>query len=279
MTSVDHPQPVLQSRLLVGLGAFLIVLIIGALAGSIFNYRFKSRIIQAAQKDASIISSAVARSLAGQFEKAARFGIQLNLIPGIDDHLKKTMAAMPTVKSIALYDQDRKPISTVGSQSGAPIIADAAFKYNDRIVGSVRVFADSSILAMKFDRIWWDTVLLTLLAALAAGFAAVILAGRTLARDQVRLITELDKIQRGEFGIQEPGNIELLLLARKDVVSNTFRALENSRLDALRDRQAFKTYAEDILAVDFEDTLRKQIETIRQETLAFGDSGMTGRDS
>ena len=279
MTSVDHPQPVLQSRLLVGLGAFLIVLIIGALAGSIFNYRFKSRIIQAAQKDASIISSAVARSLAGQFEKAARFGIQLNLIPGIDDHLKKTMAAMPTVKSIALYDQDRKPISTVGSQSGAPIIADAAFKYNDRIVGSVRVFADSSILAMKFDRIWWDTVLLTLLAALAAGFAAVILAGRTLARDQVRLITELDKIQRGEFGIQEPGNIELLLLAHKDVVSNTFRALENSRLDALRDRQAFKTYAEDILAVDFEDTLRKQIETIRQETLAFGDSGMTGRDS
>ena len=279
MTSVDHPQPVLQSRLLVGLGAFLIVLIIGALAGSIFNYRFKSRIIQAAQKDASIISSAVARSLAGQFEKAARFGIQLNLIPGIDDHLKKTMAAMPTVKSIALYDQDRKPISTVGSQSGAPIIADAAFKYNDRIVGSVRVFADSSILAMKFDRIWWDTVLLTLLAALAAGFAAVILAGRTLARDQVRLITELDKIQRGEFGIQEPGNIELLLLARKDVVSNTFRTLENSRLDALRDRQAFKTYAEDILAVDFEDTLRKQIETIRQETLAFGDSGMTGRDS
>jgi hypothetical protein len=278
MTSVDHPQPGLRSRLFVGLGSFLLVLTIGALAGGVFNFAFKGRIIKAAQKDASIIGSAVARSLASQFEKAARFDVRLDLIPGIDDHLKKTMAAMPTVKSIILYDVNGKPLNSVGSQDGASIAASAEIRDNSRKVGSLKVFADSSILAKTFDIQWLDTAILVFLAALVSGLAAMIFAGGPLVIQRNQMIGALNNLRRGDFGVPGPGNTERLQSERKDPVTQAFRALENCRREALRDREAFETYAEDILAVDFEDTLRKQIETIRHETLALRETGIAGRD-
>ncbi len=269
MTPTDRRSAVrARDRLVCAVFAFMTVLVIGGGAGMMVVNGFKAQVQETARRDAKIIGETVARSLAGQFEKAARFGIPLKLLPGVETYLAETMARTPGLTRIVVRGPDGREVrSAIGPVTGldtviAPILVDGI------PLGQVDVTTTPATLSSVLGSLNWRTGYTVLVCAVLSGVAAAFTAGTSLTRGRKRLARALSA--------SAAGNPESALSGASQgqgVIAAAFSALVTGERQQANRRAAFLGYAEELLAVDFDGRLRAEIERIRREAAAKPQQG------
>ncbi|TCT07989.1 hypothetical protein [Aquabacter spiritensis] len=260
--SGEAPAPG-RDRLLCAVFAFLVVLLVGGAAGFAVVSGFKGRVEEAARRDAKIIGQTVARSLAAQFEKAARYGIPLKLLPGVETYLADTMARTPGLTRIVLRGPDGREIrSAIGPQPGtdtlvAPILVDGIS------MGQVDVGTTPATLSSVLHALLSRTVAVVLVCALVAGATAAVFAGRLLARGRAQLEAALAASAAGS-----PEDVPSAREPAGGSIAAASAALAAGERRLAAKRATFLAYSEELLTVDFDGRLRADIERIKREALA-----------
>lgn len=274
-STASGPAPSGRTRRRVALFAFLATLLLGGGAGALLVIGFKARVEESARRDALVIGASLARGLAQQFEKAARFGITLTLLPGVDAYLATTLGGTPGITAITLRDGDGKVIrSARGRKPGmdsasAPVMADGI------PVAFVDVSTDPAILSDAFADFGVKTTVAVLLCALASGIVAAVVAGVPLERSRQLLKRRLGRSVAGAGAVPPPPRVRGLIL--NGAPGRAFRA-EARRARRLAERRTtFEAYAEELLAVDFDGTLRPEVQRIRDEVMASPGAADDGR--
>lgn len=263
MPTDAHPAANARDRLACALFAFLTVLVIGGGAGMMLVNGFKARVEETARRDAKLIGETVARSLAAQFEKAARFGIPLKLLPGVETYLADTLNRTPGLSRIIVRGPDGREVrSAVGLTPGvdtviAPILVDGIS------LGQVDVATTPATLSSVLNSLNWRTGAAVVVCALVAGVIAGAYAGGSLARARRKLAEALVASAAGG-----PEDAPAHRRPRRGVIAAAFSALGNGERRLADHRASFQAYAEELLAVDFDGRLRADIERIKREALS-----------
>ncbi|MFG1418802.1 hypothetical protein V5F38_11605 [Xanthobacter sp. V0B-10] len=255
-----RPDPA-RARLIASIVAFVATLVVGGIAAGLLTSAFRARVEDGARRDALVIGTSVARALAQQFEKAERFGIPLKLLPGVEAHLTETLAGTPGITQIILRGPDGREIrSATGDEPGvdstsAPVIV------NGNPVATVEVATNPAALSNGFTGIGAQAAVAAFIFAALAALAAGVVAGLPLDRAEARLGDALRRAAAGDFE-PEPGPGR-----PRGAVGRAFRALALGNRQ-MRDRRAvFEAYAEELLAVDFDGSLRPDVERLRREVI------------
>lgn len=239
--------------------AFLVVLVIGGGLGQWLITSLETRAEEAARRDAQALAKSVAQTLASQFARAARLGIPLQELPGVEAHLQEYLQQTPGVASITLTGTDGQPGRTARQEV-------AAGKERDRVeavvqgeagpAGQVVVTTLPAALATGFTQAHqWSAIAAAVAAALAALLAHAV-SGRNVARRQRVLVAALsgnlhvDALDAGHEG---------------DALDQALEAWAEGERHVLSDRAAFDALAEELRAVDFDDTMRPTIERLSRE--------------
>lgn len=269
--------PAGNGRLLTGLFAFLLTLVVGGGATFLLVDGFKDQVDESARRDALVIGNSVARTLAQQFERAARFNVPLKLIPGVDAYLAETLADTPGLTQIVLRGPDGREIrSAIGENPGTdstsvPVLVDGLK------VGSVDVTTNPTTLSASFNSIRLKAALAVLGCALLSGLAGAFLVGGRLDDQRARLAESLARAAADDC---EPSPIDLRRGGQKraGAIGQAFGALAQGNRRLMERRTVFEAYAEELLAVDFDGTLRPDVERVRREVLTPHAAGEKGRD-
>ncbi|OYX12950.1 MAG: hypothetical protein B7Z15_09045 [Rhizobiales bacterium 32-66-8] len=251
-----------RERIACALFALCITLLVGVVAAIVLLTGFKHRVEESARRDAMVIGTSVARSLAGQFEKAARYGIPLKLLPGVETYLASTLQQTPGLTRIILRGPDGREVrSAIGPVVGndtvnAPVLVDGIQ------MGQVDVTTTPATLSDEFSDLTKTTVIAVILCSVLAAGLAWVLAGNALARNQERLTRLLARNEAGEVDPGPPTN-----QLGRGVIAEAFQALSIGAR-RLADRQAtLQAYADELLAVDFDGRLRPEIKRVTRDAM------------
>lgn len=257
-----------RARLVAGLFALILTLVLGGIAAAVLVNGYRARVEESARRDALVIGTSVARTLAQQFEKAARFGIPLKLLPGVELHLSETLARTPGLTQIVLRGSDGREIrSAIGEHSGtdsvsAPVVVDG------NTVASVEITTSPAALATSFADIGLKAAVVVTVCAALAALAAGLLVGNALERARARLATGLAEAANGQYGDRDVLLHHGRRHGARGAVGRAFRELEHGNRRVAERRAVFEAYAEELLAVDFDGGLRPDVERVRREVLA-----------
>lgn len=256
-----------RARILTGLFALLLTIVLGGIAAAALVNGYRTRVEDSARRDALVIGTSVARTLAQQFEKAARFGIPLKLLPGVEQHLSETLARTPGLTQIVLRGADGREIrSAIGEHSGTDSVS-APVMVDGNTVASVEVTTNPSALAASFADIDLKAAVVVTVCAALAALAAGLLVGGAVERSRVRLATALARAVNGEYGSRDT-LVHSRRHAPRGAVGRAIREVELGNRRVAERRAVFEAYAEELLAVDFDGGLRPDVERVRREVLA-----------
>lgn len=254
-----------RARLLTSVFAFLITLLAGGIAAGSLITTYRAQVEESARRDALVIGASVARSLAQQFEKAARFGIPLKLLPGVEAYLTETLSGTPGITQIVLRGPDGRELrAAIGAAPGvdstsAPVTVDGL------TVATIEVATNPAALSSGFDAVTVQATLAVLICAALAALAAGVSVGLALDRSEARLTRALQRAIDNDFET-EPGTSGRAL-AGYGAVGRAFRALAHGNRHVRERRGVFEAYAEELLAVDFDGSIRPDVERISKEVL------------
>lgn len=256
-----------RGRLLTGLFALLLTLVLGGAAAALLVNGYRARVEESARQDARVIGTSVARTLAQQFEKAARFGIPLKLLPGVESHLSETLARTPGLTQIVLRGADGREIrSAIGEQQGtdsvsAPVVVDG------NTVANVEVTTNPAALATSFADIGVKAAVVVVICAALSALAAGLLVGSGIERARDRLTVGMMRAVEGDFGTGEEAR-RVRGGSQHGAVGRALRELQRGNRRVAERRAVFEAYAEELLAVDFDGGLRPDVERVRREAMA-----------
>lgn len=261
MTASDR-LPRGHARLWTGLFAFLVTLILGGGGGLLLVADFKANVENAARRDVSVIGGSLARALSTQFEKAARYGIPLKLIPGVETYLSQTLNQTPGIARIVVRGPDGREVrSAVGPLTGTDTVS-IPISVDGLAVGQVDVTTSPIAFSGAFQSMEQQVFGAALLCAVLAGLASGLVAGGALDRRRRRLVTAMARNVAGELdGGSRSG------ASGRSPVSQAFDALARGARRVGDKWAAFQAYAEELLAVDFDGRLRPEVERIRREAM------------
>lgn len=245
--------------------AFFAVLAIGGALGQWLISSLETRAEEAARRDAQALARSVAQTLASQFSRAARLGIPLKELPGVEAHLREALKQTPGVASITLQHAE--------GQATTARLETAAGRERDRVEATVQGEAGPSgqivvttlpaALATGFAQAHRGSALAAVLAAALAAMIAYALSGRNLARRQRMLTAALSgTLPRDGLDSSHEG----------DAIDEALEAWAEGERQLSADRAAFDALAEELRAVDFDDAMRPEIERLSRE-LRDGDAG------
>lgn len=263
MTSTEPPREAgLRDRLLCALLAFLVVLAVGGTGATILVTGFTARVEEAARRDARLIGDTVARSLSTQFEKAARYGIPLKLLPGVESYLSETLKQTPGITRIVVRGPDGREVrSAIGPHTGTDTVV-APISIDGISFGQVDVTTTPVTLSGVLTSLEWRTAVAVGISAALAALAAGLYAGGSLARARAALMRAMSA------SLVAAGHEPSIPTVGRGAVRAAVQALvAGERLVNAR-RAAFDGYAEELLAVDFDGRLRLDIARIRREVAA-----------
>ncbi len=264
-TPEAHPLGRGHGRLVTGLFAFALTLLVGGIAGALLISGFKARVEETARRDVTVIGASLARSLAQQFEKAARFGIPLKLIPGVESYLSQTLNQTPGIARIVLRGPDGREVrSAIGPAAGQDMTT-AAISVDGLAVGQVDVTTSPSAFSGAFGDLGLQVAGAVLVCAALAGIIAGTVAGGALDRRRRRLVVAMARNVAGELD----GGPQAAMLGHGPV-GQAFDALARGARRVGEKWAGFQAYAEELLAVDFDGRLRPEVERIRREALPRG---------
>lgn len=248
-----------RDRLICAFIAFMVVGIVGGAAGIVLMQWFKAEVEDTARRDARLIGETVARSLATQFEKASRFGIPLKLLPGIEPYLNETLNRTPGLTRIVLRGPDGREVrSAIGPLVGTDTVV-APVSIDGVTFGQVAVTTTPATLSSVLSELYWRAGLVVAACACLSAIASAVLAGTNLANGRRRLATALLTTAQGKRRDPLPGG-------GRGPLAAAFRALMSGERRIAEHRAAFDSYADELLAVDFDGRLRAEIEQIRRAT-------------
>ncbi|MFG1345753.1 hypothetical protein V5F59_12730 [Xanthobacter autotrophicus DSM 431] len=257
-----------RGRLLTGLFALILTLVLGGAAAALLVDGYRARVEESARRDALVIGTSVARTLALQFEKAARFGIPLKLLPGVESHLSETLARTPGLTQIVLRGADGREIrSAIGEQQGADSVS-APVVVDGNTVASVEVTTNPAALATSFADIGVKAAVVVVICAALSALAAGLLVGSGIERARDRLTAGMIRAVEGDFGTGEDTGRRMRGGSQHGAVGRALRELQHGNRRVVERRAVFESYAEELLAVDFDGGLRPDVERVRREVMA-----------
>jgi len=249
-----------RDRLICAFIAFMVVGIVGGAAGIVLMQWFKAEVEDTARRDARLIGETVARSLATQFEKASRFGIPLKLLPGVEPYLNETLNRTPGLTRIVLRGPDGREVrSAIGPLVGTDTVV-APVSIDGVTFGQVAVTTTPATLSSVLSGLYWRAGLVVAACACLSAIASAVLAGTNLANGRRRLAAALLATAQGKPRDPLPG------AGGRGPLAAAFRALTSGERRTAEHRAAFDSYADELLAVDFDGRLRAEIEQIRRAT-------------
>ncbi len=267
-----HPLGRSHARLVTGLFAFVLTLLVGGTAGAVLISGFKASVEDTARRDVTVIGSSLARALAQQFEKAARYGIPLKLLPGVEAYLSQTLNQTPGIARIVLRGTDGRDVrSAVGPLTGTDTVS-AAITVDGLAVGQVEVTTSPTAFSGAFGDVGLQVAGAVALCAAVAGVLAGVVAGGALERRRRRLVVAMARNLAGELDGGPPA-----IGMGRGPVGQAFAALASGTRRVGEKWAGFQSYAEELLAVDFDGRLRPEVERIRREALPRGTRQPTDR--
>ncbi|MFH1554916.1 MAG: hypothetical protein ABII76_08665 [Pseudomonadota bacterium] len=251
-----------RDRFIVGLFVFLLTLALGGGAGVMMFNGFTQKVEETARRDANVIGLSVARALALQFEKAARFGIPLKLLPGVEAYLSATMAQTPGISRIVLRGPDgREARFAIGPSPGGETVS-VPIQVDSIQVGQVDVTTAPATLSTALSASYLPLALAVVACSIVAGLCGAFFAGSALATSRIRLADALARNAEGELD-SGPGAARL----GQGAIARAYRAT-SAGVHRVADKWlALQAYAEELLAVDFEGAMRADVERIRREAM------------
>ncbi|HSI40303.1 MAG TPA: hypothetical protein VLA00_07105 [Xanthobacteraceae bacterium] len=238
--------------------AFLSVAVLSGAAAFLLVAHFEREVQDGARRELGIIGASVARSLAQQYDKAVRYGIPLEALPGIGEHLAATLDAADGLTRIALIGADGRRLGVAERNAADGDTAVAAIEANGTAVARIEVVTSPAALTGAFDAFRLTAVAAVAAASLAAALAGLFV-GRHLARREAAFADTLTLLATTRFAAPVPA------LPSHGPVALAFHRFEDAQR-ALRERRlAFDAYADELLAVDFDERQRPEIAGIRAE--------------
>ncbi len=263
MTRLEVTPRKSRSWLSAAFFAFSVTLLLGAGAGTLLINDFKKEVNERAKEDVKMIGGSVARSLAQQFEKAVRFDLTLQMIPGVEDYLGATAAASPAITRIVVGTADGQRVTYAKPDAVSGAIATADIKKNDIAVAFVEVSTDAAALNVEFDGIEWKGALIGLFLAAVAGLCAGLFVGGAIDELRRRLALALGLAASGSAASAEASMMNEGTEGWHVVAP--FQALARGAGAVTARKDEIDAYAEELLAVDFDNSLGPEIERLGQD--------------
>ena len=252
-----------RDRLVTALFAALVTALVGGMGALLFVTSFRDRVEDAARRDAHVIGMTVARTLAHTFERAAGYGIPFKLLPGVETYFDDVVARTPGVTRIVLRGADGRELRASAAPSDGAGAVSVPILLDGISMGQVEVFTSPATLSTAFAGLNRNVALIVALCALMAGVWAGSYAGSALARSRERLAALLGRTAKSE--------IELGASPRRrarGAVGAAFAAVFQGAGRIHDRRAAFLAYADELLAVDFDGSMRQEVERLRRDVVA-----------
>lgn len=244
-----------RAALRTGLVTALLVLAIGGLGSLLVLAHVQRTVENDARQDASLLAGSVARTLVQQFEKAGRYGIPFDRLPGVQAALQRTLDDVPGLANITLTNAAGATLNRV-DRAGA-VARDtvrAPIAVAGEALGTLAISTAPAELAAAFDTVRQVCAITTLLLALLAGIVAALAAGALLDKRRTQLRDALAANAAGRF------DRDLSAAAQgRDAVALAFRAVADGQAAQRERREAFDAYAQELLAVDFDGSQREPV--------------------
>lgn len=253
-----------RARLITGIVAFVVSLVVGGVCAAILASTYRARVEDGARRDALVIATSVAQTLAQQFEKAGRFGIPLKLLPGVEAHLNGTLTGTPGISQIVLRGADGREIRSATSDNPGLDSTSAPVVVNGLSIATVEVATNPAALSDAFAAVGVKVAVAVVTFAALAALGAGLTVGFALDRSEARLGAALRRAANGDFE-PEPGGGRSTWPS--GAAGRAFRALTGGNRHVRERRAVFEAYAEELLAVDFDGSIRPDVERLRKEVM------------
>ena len=213
-----------------------------------------------AQQDAQAMAQSVAQTLALQIGRAVRLGIPLAEIPGMSAYLERALAQAPGLASIAVHTPSGHTLHTTPARTALQQ-ARVTIQVQGNNVGSVVVGTAPAALAHNLTQAYALCALLVLSLGLLSGWLAARGPGRRLERQRQQLQAGLD-------GALLPADPAALPDIRYGGVARALHALAEGQQQMQAQEAAVQAYAQELLAVDFDQRLQAPVARIAASPVA-----------
>lgn len=236
-----------------GLLALCLTLAIGG-AGALWSLQqLRTRTEHDTRQDAQAMAQSVAQTLAQQISRAVRLGIPLADIPGMQAYLERALAQAPSLAAIAVHTLEDHRLYTTPPRAATQQV-QAAIQVQGRSVGNVVVSTAPATLAQGFTGAYGLCAVLVLALGLLSGWLAARGPGQRLERQRQQLQAGLD-------GAALPAEAALPD-ASHGGMADALHALAAGQQQQQEQEAAVQAYAQELLAVDFDQRLQAPVAAI-----------------
>lgn len=238
-----------------------ITLLVGSLGAAALLIGLAQHNQQQAQAGQQAIAHSIAQTLANQTARAARLGIPLQKLPGVEAHLQQTLNSTPQLAYIAVADTHGQPMYSA-SRGTAESLLTLPVVVKGQSVALIQAGARNSQVQDLLQPALACT-LIVLLASLLMALAVYFGPARHLQNRHELLLTSL----------RDATPLALLPLQERYAVDDLHGAIHT--LATLQQRnqkaqQAVQDYAAEIKAVDFDQKMLAAIESIELAAIKNG---------
>ena len=255
----ESRQPSLQRlRLQIALRTGLAVLLAGLLAVLALIWSLATQFHAEAQAGQQAIAHSVAQTLANQTTRAARLGIPLEKLPGVEAHLQQTLESTPQLAYLALADEHGRPLYSVSQGKAEPLIA-LPIIVRGTTVAQVQAGARSP-QARSLIKPAAFAALTVLVAAMLAGFFAYRWPGRGLQKRHALLLQALRETETRHIHERHAGDAQQAAL----------QALSELQQRNAQAQQTVQDFTAELLAVDFDQKMHSVLKDIAPSAIKNG---------
>ena len=252
-----HSAPPLHWSL--GLLALCLTLTLGG-AGALWSLQqLRADTERDARQDAQAMAQSVAQTLALQISRAVRLGVPLADIPGMPAYLQRALAQAPGLASIAVYLPDGSTLHTTPARAST-LQTQAAIQVQGHSVGSVVVGTAPAALVRGLSSAYALCALLVLALGLLSGWLAARGPGQRLERQRQQLQAGLAAAHRMD-NADGPASTALPD-TQHGGLARALHALAEAEQQRHEQEAAVQAYAQELLAVDFDQRLQAPIARI-----------------
>ncbi len=233
----------------------LIVSVLGGGGAAVLIAAFEQRMADSAREDMALVGDSLARSLAQRYARAARYGIPLDELPGIDAHLGEALAQTRGIARITLVDAQGRTLGTAQSGPGDDTLS-APVEVGEDTLARIDVTIRPVALVGGAGAVRRQVAVAVALIAVIAAISAGLWVGRQIDRRHDQLGAALAAVADGH---PPPGPRRW---HGHDAVVAAFTALHGGAQRLETHRHELDAYAAELLAVDFDDQLRPSIQHV-----------------
>lgn len=247
----------------VGLLAFCTTVLIGSVCTIWALQQLHHSTQQQASQAAQALAHSVAHTLSQQIARAIRIGIPANHIPGLDSYLQRALDQAPGLAYIALRSPNNTTLNTTQLRPAHEEI-HAEVQVHGQTVGIVAVGTAPATLTHGLTAIQALSALLVLCMGLLSGWLAARGPGKRLEQQRCQL----------EMGLQGARLTPAVPLHHtSNALEQALEALAQGQQQQQEQATMLNSYAEELLAVDFDHRMQVRIAQIMAPTSTSTPSG------